>query len=131
MLLLTSFAVTKYAASANQPGTSGTVTVNPCSPPSVSWKYRAIPGTATASASVAPAMYGPCSLAAATPTPAPITRVTTVATSNTTRIGGALSRSDSSNAVVYAPIAMNAPCPSDNCPFSPVNTVSPPAAIPM
>ncbi len=25
-------------------------------------------------------------------------------------------------------MAMNAPCPSDNCPFRPVSTVRPPAA---
>ena len=90
-----------------------------------------MPGTATARASVAPATYGPCSRAAATPTTAPTTSVTAVAASSTTGSGSDPSGSWSSSAVVYAPTAMKAPWPSESCPDRPRSRLSPPAAMPV
>src|SRR5579875_2809959 len=64
-----------------------TVTTRPWSPPNRPGNWSATVGSATASISVAPARYGPRSLAAATPTSPPTAAVNAVAAANTAGSG--------------------------------------------
>src|ERR1022692_1088856 len=93
-------------------GGAGGGTVNPWLPPKTPAKCEGTWGSATASARVAPAGYGPRSLAPATPTIAPaIPVVATEATSM--RMSGRSACQVSNTDVVYAPIIISAPWPSE------------------
>lgn len=76
--------VRKKRPSSTSFGTSGLLTRSPGSPPSVPRKCVAREGMATASARVAPATYGPCSRAAASPTTRPMTTETITAATRRT-----------------------------------------------
>src|ERR1700733_6525358 len=74
-------------------------TFSPWSPPKVPGYAYATEGSATLSSSVAPARYGPRSLAAATPTTAPATAVATAGDTSAATNGSQV-RCSSSSAVV-------------------------------
>ena len=81
-------------------------------PPKTLAKCDGTWGSATASARVAPARYGPRSRAPAMPTIAPAIPVVTIDASSM-RIIGRSGCHVSSTDVVYAPIIISAPWPSE------------------